>query len=229
MMREIVLPWYHWIREAPASPQTKGSTMSKSPKASKKVTITIPAVNTAWATLVSKTQKLDVDATTAVITFANLVTSRKIDLRNARKSVEELGTKSPILLTSQIEALPTLLELLAKNKGFEAFHSLTIKEKLTKATAAYKLGVGIASQMPTWEAVAKEVKEFNARKNKKASTSKTDKEAKTPKAKATDAELLEQAIMFIASLPIAEDIGDLLAELEATVASKIDQFNEALV
>ena len=203
--------------------------MSKSPKASKKVTITIPAVNTAWATLVSKTQKLDVDATTAVITFANLVTSRKIDLRNARKSVEELGTKSPILLTSQIEALPTLLELLAKNKGFEAFHSLTIKEKLTKATAAYKLGVGIASQMPTWEAVAKEVKEFNARKNKKASTSKTDKEAKTPKAKATDAELLEQAIMFIASLPIAEDIGDLLAELEATVASKIDQFNEALV
>jgi hypothetical protein len=204
--------------------------MSKSPKASKKVTITIPAVNTAWKTLVSKTQKLDVDATTAVIAFAELVTSRKIDLRNARKSVEELGTKSPILLTSQIEALPTLLELLAKNKGFEAFHSLTIKEKLTKATAAYKLGVGVAVQMPSWEAVAKEIKTFNKAKNAgKASTPKDTKESKTPKAKATDAELLEEAILFIASLPVTEEIGDLLAELEATVASKIDQFNEALV
>jgi hypothetical protein len=205
------------------------SQMSKSPKASKKVTITIPAVNTAWTSLVEKTQKLDMTATEAVITFANLVTSRKVDLRNARKSVEELGTKSPILLTSQIEALPTLLELLAKDNGFEAFHSFTIKEKLTKATAAYKLGVGIAAQMPTWEAVAKEIKTFNKAKNTKASTPKTDKETKTPKGKATDAEMLEEAILFIASLPLTEEIGDLLAELEATVASKIDQFNEALV
>lgn len=204
--------------------------MSKSPKASKKVTITIPAVNTAWTSLVAKTQKLDMTATEAVITFANLVTSRKVDLRNARKSVEELGTKSPILLTSQIEALPTLLELLAKNKGFEAFHSLTIKEKLTKATAAYKLGVGVAVQMPSWEAVAKEIKTFNKAKNAgKTSTPKDTKESKTPKGKATDAEMLEEAILFIASLPLTEEIGDLLAELEATVASKIDQFNEALV
>ena len=205
--------------------------MSKSPKASKKVTITIPAVNTAWTSLVAKTQKLDMTATEAVITFANLVTSRKVDLRNARKSVEELGTKSPILLTSQIEALPTLLELLAKNNGFEAFHSFTIKEKLTKATAAYKLGVGIAAQMPTWEAVAKEIKTFNKAKNTKASTPKTDKESKTPKVItiATDAELLEEAILFISRLPLTEEVGDLLAELEATVASKIDQFNEALI
>ena len=159
--------------------------MSKSPKASKKVTITIPAVNTAWAVLVKKTEKLDVDATTAVITFAKLVTSRKIDLRNARKSVEELGTKSPILLTSQIEALPTFLELHANGDEFSTFHALTIKEKLTKATAAYKLGVGIASQMPTWEAVTKEIKTFNKAKNSKKSTPKTDKESKTPKAKAT--------------------------------------------
>lgn len=203
--------------------------MSKSPKASKKVTITIPAVNTAWTSLVAKTQKLDMTATEAVITFANLVTSRKVDLRNARKSVEELGTKSPILLTSQIEALPTLLELLAKDNGFEAFHSFTIKEKLTKATAAYKLGVGIAAQMPTWEAVAKEIKTFNKAKNTKASTPKTDKESKTPKAKATDAELLAEAILFIASLPITEEIVEMLAELDATVSAKIDEANEALV
>lgn len=216
-------------RAAPAAPQTKGTEMTKTTKASKKVTITIPAVNTAWTSLVAKTQKLDMTATEAVITFANLVTSRKVDLRNARKSVEELGTKSPILLTSQIEALPTLLELLAKDNGFEAFHSFTIKEKLTKATAAYKLGVGIAAQMPTWEAVAKEIKTFNKAKNTKASTPKTDKEAKTPKAKATDAELLAEAILFIASLSITDEIVDMLAELDATVSAKIDEANEALV
>jgi hypothetical protein len=207
----------------------KNKKMTKSPKASKKVTITIPAVNTAWATLVSKTQKLDVDATSAVITFAELITSRKIDLRNARKSVEELGTKSPILLTSQIEALPTFLELYAKDDSFSTFHAFTIKEKLTKATAAYKLGVGIASQMPTWEAVAKEIKTFNKAKNNKASTPKTEKESKSPKAKATDAELLAEAILFIASLQLSEEIVDMLAELDATVSAKIDEANEVLV
>jgi hypothetical protein len=122
-----------------------------------------------------------------------------------------------------------LLELLAKDNGFEAFHSFTIKEKLTKATAAYKLGVGIAAQMPTWEAVAKEIKTFNKAKNTKASTPKTDKESKTPKAKATDAELLAEAILFIASLPITEEIVEMLAELDATVSAKIDEANEALV
>jgi hypothetical protein len=199
--------------------------MSKSPKASKKVTITIPAVNTAWAVLVKKTEKLDVDATTAVITFAKLVTSRKIDLRNARKSVEELGTKSPILLTSQIEALPTFLELHAKGDEFSTFHALTIKEKLTKATAAYKLGVGVAVQMPSWEAVAKEIKTFNKAKNAGKSAAPKAKESKTPKAKATDADLLAEAILFIASLSITEEIADMLAELDATVSAKIDEAN----
>ena len=201
--------------------------MTKGTKASKKVTITIPAVNTAWNVLVKKTQKIDEDAQISVIAFAKTIASRKVDLRNARKSIEELGTKSPILLTSQIEALPTLLELLAKTKGFEAFHALNIKEKLTKATAAYKLGVGVASQMPTWEAVAKEVKAFNARKN--AGKPSTPKDSKTPKEKRTDAQLLADAIIFISALKVSEEIGDMLAELEATVSAKIDQFNEALV
>jgi hypothetical protein len=73
-------------------------TKAKSPKASKKVNHNIPAINTAWTSLVAKTQKIDSDATSAVITFAKVIASRKVDIRNARKSVEELGTKSPVLL-----------------------------------------------------------------------------------------------------------------------------------
>jgi hypothetical protein len=153
--------------------------MSKAPKASKKVTITIPAINTAWTSLVAKTQKVDTDATSAVITFAKVIASRKVDIRNARKSVEELGTKSPILLTSQIEALPVFLALNDKTKGYEAFQALTIKEKLTKSTAAYKLGADIATQFPTYEALTAEIKAFNKRKN--SGKGSTPKEAKEPK------------------------------------------------
>ncbi len=198
--------------------------MSKAPKASKKVTITIPAVNTAWKTLVTKTQKTDSDATAAVIVFAKLITSRKIDIRNARKSVEELGTKSPILLTSQIEALPVFLALNEKTKGYAEFHALTIKEKLTKATAAYKLGAEIATQFPTYEALTKEIKAFNKRKNSgKGSTSKETKPEKETKGKATVADTLRAAIALVNGLGdgVEEEVYDLLLELAEVAALKV--------
>lgn len=198
--------------------------MSKAPKASKKVTITIPAVNTAWKTLVTKTQKTDSDATAAVIVFAKLITSRKIDIRNARKSVEELGSKSPILLTSQIEALPVFLSLNEKSKGYAEFHALTIKEKLTKATAAYKLGAEVATQFPTYEALTKEIKAFNKRKNSgKGSTSKETKPSKETKVKATVADTLRAAIALVNGLGdgVEEDVYDLLLELAEAAALKV--------
>lgn len=195
--------------------------MSKSPKASKKVTHTIPAVNTAWTSLVAKTQKMDTDATSAVITFAKVIASRKVDIRNARKSVEELGTKSPVLLTSQIEALPVFLILNDKTKGYEAFAALTIKEKLTKATAAYKLGADIATQFPTYEALAKEIKAFNKRKN--SGTPTTPKEDKPAKVKATVADTLRAAIALVDGIEdgCEEEVYDLLLELAQASARKV--------
>ncbi len=214
----------HEIRY-PVTYSWKDKKMTKSTKASKKVTITIPAVNTAWKTLVTKTQKTDSDATAAVIAFAKLITSRKIDIRNARKSVEELGTKSPILLTSQIEALPVFLALNEKTKGYAEFHALTIKEKLTKATAAYKLGAEIATQFPTYEALTKEIKAFNKRKNSgKSSTPKEDKEPKeTSSKKATVADTLRAAIALVNGLGdgVEEEVYDLLLELAEAAALKV--------
>jgi len=197
----------------------KASKAPKAPKASP-VAISIPAVNTAWTSLVSKTKKNDEVAQASVIAFAKVITSRKVDLRNARKSVENLGTTSPVLLTSQIEALPTLLELLALDKGFDTFKSMDIKTKLTKATAAYKLGVGIASQMPTWEAVAKEIKDFNARKN--AGKSSTPTEGKEKKAVSVE-KALKSTIALIEGLGdgIEDEVYDLLIQLHAITAEKV--------
>lgn len=195
--------------------------MSKTSKTSKKVTITNPAVNTAWKTLVSKTQKTDGDATAAVVAFAKLITARKVDLRNARKSVEELGLKSPVLLTSQIEALPVFLALNAKEKGYAEYKALTIKEKLTKATAAYKLGVEVATQFPTYEALTKEIKAFNKRKNEgKGSTPKTDKKETK---KASVADTLRAAIKLVEGIQdgCEEEVYDLLLELAQVAAGKV--------
>ena len=196
--------------------------MSKAPKASKKVTITIPAVNTAWKTLVSKTKNTDSQATSAVITFAKIVSERKIDIRNARKSVEELGLKSPVLLTSQIEALPVFLALNAKEKGYAEFAALNIKEKLTKATAAYKLGVEVATQFPTYEALTKEIKAFNKRKNSGKSSTPKDTDKKESK-KATVADTLRAAIKLVEGIQdgCEEEVYDLLLELAEAAAGKV--------
>jgi hypothetical protein len=193
--------------------------MTKASKASKKVTVTIPAVNTAWKTLVTKTKKTDEESALAVVNFAKTIASRKVDLRNARKSIEELGLKSPVLHTSQIEALPVLLELMAKEKGYAEFHALNIKEKLTKATAAYKLGVEVATKFPTYEALTKEIKEFNARKNNK------NKEPKPAKGKkgVTVEQSLKATIALIEGLGdgIEDSVYDLLIELNKVTAEKV--------
>jgi hypothetical protein len=197
---------------------TKASKAPKAPKASP-VVITIPTVNAAWTSLVLATKKSDTAAEIAVTKFAKLVTSRKVDIRSARKSVEELGTKSPVLLTSQIEALPTYLQLMAKGAGFEDFHALTTKEKLTKATAAYKLGVGIAEQFPTYDALKKEIKDFNARKN----AGKSKESPKSSKKAVSIETALKSMISLVEGLGdgIEDDVYDLLIELNKVTAEKV--------
>ena len=119
----------------------------------------------------------------------------------------------------QIDGLVTMLEL----QKFAEFKALPLKNQLSEANAAYKFcGSGNAEQMPNYDAVKAEVKTMRKAKNTKSATPKTDK---TPKAKATDAELLADAILFISSLEVTEEIGLMLAELDATVNSKIDEFN----
>jgi len=206
------------------------STKAKAPKASP-VVITIPAVDTAWTSLVKKTQKIDGDATNAVIAFAKVITARKVDLRNARKSVEKLGTTSKVLLTSQIEALPTLLALIEKAKNDEAyaaFGDLDIKAKCTKATAAYKLGVKEAISFPTYEGLCKEITAFNKRKNSgKKSTPKDEVEESSKSSKSSKKvnvdDALKSAIALVAGLgdECEDSTYDLLLELAQVTSIKV--------
>jgi hypothetical protein len=204
------------------------ATKSKAKAVKQKVTITIPAVNTAWTSLVAKTQKIDITATDAVIAFAKIITARKVDLRNARKSVEELGTTSKVLLTSQIEALPTLLALIEKSKkdkAYAAFGDLDIKAKLTKATAAYKLGVDEAVSFPTYEGLCKEITAFNKRKNSGSKSKKSAKESKESKSskKVSVDDALKSAIALVNGLGdgVEDSTYDLIVELYNITALKI--------
>ena len=205
------------------------STKAKAPKASP-VEITIPAVNVAWTSLVKKTQKIDGDATNAVIAFAKVITERKVDLRNARRSIEKLGTTSKVLLTSQIEALPTLLALIEKAKtdvAYSAFGDLDIKAKCTKATAAYKLGVKEAISFPTYEGLCKEITAFNKRKNqgsksKSKDDAKESKESKSSKKVSID-DALKSAIALVAGLgdEVDDSTYDLVLELAMIASTKV--------
>jgi hypothetical protein len=107
-----------------------------------------------------------------------------------------------------------------KGKGFEDFHSLNIKEKLTKATAGYKLGVGIAEQFPTFDALKKEIKDFNARKNNK---SKEPKEDKKDKKEVSIEKALNSIITLVEGLGdgIEDSVYDLLIQLHAVTAEKV--------
>jgi len=217
------------ITRYPCTQNRKAQKMSKSKAVKQKVTITIPAVNTAWTSLVAKTQKIDITATDAVIAFAKVVTARKIDLRNARKSVEELGTTSKVLLTSQIEALPTLLALIEKSKkdkAYAAFGDLDIKAKLTKATAAYKLGVEKAIGFPTYDGLCKEITAFNKRKNSGSKSKKSAKESKESKGsgkKISVDDALKSAIALVTGLGdgVDDSTFDLIVELYNITALKI--------
>jgi hypothetical protein len=199
------------------------ATKAKAPKASP---VTSPELIKAWSNVVAKTNAADKDSVAAVLELAKVRKASTLTRTEVKAAIKATGKESKLITVGQIDGLVTMLEL----QKFPEFAALKLADQLSQANAAYKFcGAGNAEQMPTYDAVKAEVKTMRKAKNSKQNTPKTDKETKTPKAKATDAELLMDAILFIAGLPLTEEIADLLAELDATVATKIDQFNESLV
>jgi hypothetical protein len=196
------------------------TTSTKAPKASAVIS---PALNTAWLKVVETTGKADTDCIKAVLELAKVRKASTLTRAEVKGSIKATGKESKLITIGQIDGLVTMLEL----QKFAEFKALPLKNQLSEANAAYKFcGAGNAEQMPNYQAVKAEVKTMRKAKNDKANT---PKDPKTPKAKRTDAELLADAILFISALKVTEEIGDMLAELEATVNAKIDAFNEALV
>lgn len=198
---------------------TKAS-KAKAPKASP---VTSPELISAWSKVVATTGKADADCIASVLELAKVRKASTLTRAEVKAAIKATGKESKLVTIGQIDGLVTMLEL----QKFPEFASLPLKNQLSEANAAYKFcGAGNAEQMPNYEAVKTEVKTMRKAKNDKATTPKAPK---APKAKVTDADLLADAIAFIASLEITEATSGLLAELEATVSAKVDAYNEALV
>lgn len=195
--------------------------MTKATKAPK-APVTSPALISAWSKVVATTGKADSDCIASVLELAKVRKASTLTRAEVKAAIKATGQESKLVTIGQIDGLVTMLEL----QKFPEFAALPLKDQLSQANAAYKFcGLGNAEQMPNYEAVKTEVKTLRKAKNSKQNAQKPAKEAKAPKAKATDAELLAEAILFIASLPVTEEIADMLAELDATVSAKIDEAN----
>ena len=195
-------------------------TKAKAPKASP---VTSPELVKAWANVVATTGKADSDSIASVLELAKVRKASTLTRAEVKAAIKATGKESKLVTIGQIDGLVTMLEL----QKFAEFKALPLKNQLSEANAAYKFcGAGNAEQMPTYDAVKAEVKTMRKAKNTKATKAP---KAKATKDKATDAELLADAILFISSLEVTDEIGLMLAELDAVVNSKIDGFNEALV
>lgn len=169
------------------------------------------------------TGKADADCIASVLELAKVRKASTLTRAEVKAAIKATGKESKLVTIGQIDGLVTMLAL----QKFSEFKKLPLKNQLSEANAAYKFcGAGNAEQMPTYDAVRAEVKTMRKAKNTKSATPKA-KESKAKKA--TDAELLADAILFISSLEVTDEIGLMLSELDAVVNSKIDGFNEALV
>jgi len=210
-------------RASPPESRTIMATKSPKAKAPKASPVTSPELISAWSKVVSTTGKADADCIASVLELAKVRKASTLTRAEVKAAIKATGKESKLVTIGQIDGLVTMLEL----QKFAEFAALPLKNQLSEANAAYKFcGAGNAEQMPTYDAVKAEVKTMRKAKNSKTPKAKTPKESK---AKATDAELLAEMVLFISGLEVTDAIGDLLAELDATVNAKIEQFNEALV
>ena len=209
--------------------------MSKTTKAPKaKVNTTIPAVNTAWRTFCKATTNNEKLNRTAVLTLADVIESQTASIESVKKSVNDTGTISPLLTSSQIRTLPTF-KALEKHAEFKA---LPLKKALTLASKAYDLlGKGEA-QKHNYTDMIKLVDDAQAEKTRKEKERKAAKAGKPAKEKKS-ASLMEslQAVYVLVDAIDASAIGDkeidLLNEITSTIESKMrgemewsDELNE---
>ena len=149
---------------------------AKAPKAP--VTITAPAITTAWINLCVTTTQNEKDSTAQVMALAKAISESALSIRDVIKVIKDSGQVSPIVKSSHVEGLTTFAKLMA-DKDFQA---LPLAQKLSNAVAAYKLlGVEVAQGLPTFEVVKSEVKKARAnkaQKAKKGSTTTSPKKAK---------------------------------------------------
>lgn len=193
--------------------------MTASKKAKNVVTIKAPKLATAWANVCTTSSKSENEIIKSIENLsATMVLESRLSVRDIQKFIKDTGKTSAFVSTSHVPALPTWSKLRAK---FADFKALPLAKQLSTASASYDLlGAGKGEQYPTLDALKTEIATVRKAKNSKT---KEPKSAKTPKAKKTVRETLEDILAFANSLD-AESIGeedfDLLLEIAGVLEQK---------
>lgn len=195
----------------------KGKQMATKATSKKVVVITAPKITSAYHAICDLTAKNDASAEIAIIKLGKEMAASKLSINDIKKVVKETGRTSSVLLISHIEALPTFVDM---NEKFAEFKALPLAKKLTKAAAAYKLGAGYATSLPTFAGVEASIKDFNQRKNDKAKSSGKSKSSTPTKKTATTAQALESFRNFVNALDpakLSENERDILADISLRI------------
>jgi hypothetical protein len=142
------------------------------------VTISAPAIESAWSDLVVQTTTSEQGAIRACLDLAREMKKSQLSIRDIQKAIKQTGLESPFVKVSHVEGLPSMLAL----QKVEGFSALPLAKQLSTANASYKLlGAGIGEQMPNLDALETEIARERKEKNDKKSEPKEDKPAKPAK------------------------------------------------
>jgi hypothetical protein len=182
------------------------------------VTISAPKIEKAWSDLVVQTTTSEQGAIRASLELAREMKKSQLSIRDIQKAIKQTGLESPFVKVSHVEGLPTMLAL---HQNVAGFAGLSLAKQLSTATASYKLlGAGLGEQMPSLEALEKEIARERKEKNDKKATPKEGKK------KATPADTLASILAFITALDfstIEEGSKEetLIVEIQATLEGKM--------
>jgi hypothetical protein len=192
--------------------------MAKAVKAKKVVTITAPAITSAWVALCADSTKADSVNLKNVETLAKAVKASQLSTRDVIAVIKASKKESSVMSVSHVEGLGVWLEL----RVTKEFRALPLSKQLSTASAGFSLlGVNTAKALaPKLDTLRNEIK--SARKAKALKAKGTAPVAKAGKVSLDDS--LSAVLALISSLDfnaLSDKQNDLVAEIQVTIESKV--------
>jgi hypothetical protein len=193
--------------------------MAKAVKAKKVVTITAPAITTAWVALCADSTKADSVNLKNVTALAVAVKASQLSVRDIIAVIKASKKESSVMSVSHVEGLGVWLEMRLNSKDFR---DLPLSKQLSTASAGFSLlGVTTAKAL-----APKGLEVFNnevraARKVKALKAKGVAPVAKAGKVSLDDS--LSAVLALMSSLDfsaLSDKQHDLIAEINATIESK---------
>ena len=190
-------------------------------KKSAPVVIKAPKITTAWNKVCTTSSKSENEIVSAIENLsAVMVLESGLSVRDMKKVISDTKNTSSFVSISHVPALPTWSKLRALHADFRA---LPLAKQLSTASASYDLlGSGNGEQIKTLDALKTEIATMRKAKNDQSTKSaKSDTPAKSGKAPKNP---LADMLAYFTALDFAaldENQQDLVAEIHATLESKM--------